>query len=339
MKYLRRVGLSLAVSILVVSLIGFALSVVTAKTVRNKETVKTWLQESGIYNQVTDSVLDQVRNRSQENLPANIDINNPEIKTIINEVFDQNLLKNVAEKLVDGTFAWLDGNVESPELAINLSEPKKQLADSLGLYAVQRVNSLPACTPLQLSAISMSSDPLSIQCRPPNVNAEQIRQEVTNNTIESLSFLPDNYTDTENTLANEAGNHEWSLAARDAYQKTAWLPYLFLGLILLSTVITVFISSTRKNGLFRAGGALLTSGVSLGIFSLLATRAPELLNKMFGRTADTNLDIASKLATVAAKDISSMMWWYVGLYLILGFAIVLLAKYLPALNPKPVNKK
>lgn len=321
MQYLRRIGLSLAGITLTVSLLGFAITGVLSNTVRDKEQIKSWLKESGIYDEMGNSIVNQMKKDSQSRLPDKVNTESPEAQAALNKAFNPEMLKGISEKLVDGVFTWLDSDSDSPNVNIDLTEAKTQLADNLSIYAIERINNLPACTPLQLGSMSAGSDPLTISCKPPSVNTDLIKQQVKGEVSKNLAFIPTNYNAGK---ATEGQN--WPEQIKSTYKITAWLPYVFCFLIVISVCVLIFLSSTKKNGAYRASAVFGLSGLGLIIFSVILLKAPKLL--MSSSNKDAGADIAKRLIEITSGDTGKLLIWYGVGYLIISIAGILIAKFL-----------
>lgn len=335
MKYLRRLGLSISTFVLAFSLFGFALSGALGQTIRDKETVKSWLEESGFYDEILDTVLNQIKSEGEAKLSGSVDLNNPEIRNIVNGVLNPDILKGLTERIVDGTYLWLEGETATPEYSVDLKNSKTQLSEALGLYASKRVIGLPNCTALQLGTMTAGIDFMAINCRPPKVTEEQVRQTVQTEVANNLGFIPDNYVSTDNLTKDENSNNIWPVQAQSVYQKSVWLPYVFGLLIVISMAGTIFLSSTVKKGLYRAGGASIAGALILGITSILFSRGPSSMASLLDRLNpnQANIDLMTNLLNVAGQDIGRILWWYIGGYIILGIILVLASKFLLALQP------
>lgn len=333
MIHLRRLGLSILTFILTVSLLGFAASGTMAQTIRDKEKVKDWLNESGFYDEIVNNLIEQAKAEGQEKLPSSVNLDDPAVQTIINDAFNPTLLQGLAEQIVDSTYLWLDGNTDKPEYKIALGDTKNQLASNFSTYAAQRVTSLPACTPVQMGALSTAEiNFMTISCRPTGVNSQQIEQSVRTEVLNGLTFLPDNYAANDTTLVQE--NNNWPTQLQKAYQQSVWLPYAFLFLAILSTVGVIFLSSTRRKGLYRAGGLYIGSSVIVALTSLVLMHGPSQFNNLLVNipASQANTELILNLVRVAGKDISRLLWWYVAGYILVGGGALLYAKLLLPLN-------
>lgn len=326
MKYLQKTGLWLATLVLVFSLFAFAISFTLSKTIRNKETVKTWLAQSGFYDELGSGLIEQASNGTDTLEGSSLD--NPEVQAIIRQSFNPALFQKIAESVLDASFLWLEGNTELIKVDVDLSQAKQQLAEGLSLYAINRMNSLPTCTALQMGAMTATNDPLTMQCKPIGYNTAQVQQEVRASVAESLNFIPDSYTN-QSLQSGQASGQILPEQAKKVYSLSGWLPVLFLVLLVLSGVGIVLLSVNRRKGMYKLGSGLLLVAISMGVLAIFLTKAPDILIKSLTTTSAGQgmSKVITELLSIACSDMAKFIWWFAGIYLLFGLGIVLIARF------------
>lgn len=299
-------------------LTGLAWAHVGTATIRNRETVKSWLVESGFYDNVVDTVLEAANQQESESGEADIPVDDPQIQAITKDAFSPGYLQENVEKVLDGTYAWLEGRTPKPEFIIDVSMAKQKLADGLANYAVSRAANLPACTPDQMAAMTDDYDALNATCLPPGVSpqaaAENLRYEILTNEefLGDTTFSGDDFKIEENGQKVAIADSQFR-RAQTVYKVTGYGPYIFGVLAVLMAAAVFFVSSTRRNGLRRVGIIFISSGLLLGLSYLAYNRSSSWLNSraqdLSGETS-AGRELAAGLVDVIGKDISSLLLWY-----------------------------
>ncbi len=331
MNVLRRVGLGIVGLILFTSLIAAAWADVAARTVRNRDTVKSWLTGSSFYNNITSAVLEGLQSVEGEQA-GTIPADDPVLQEQVRGIFTADFLQDNIESLLDGTYNWLDGDVAKPDFVIDLSDAKIRLASALGQYAAQRADSLPACTlPLP------DYDALNADCVPPGTTPELIASTVEAEFINNPEFLGDEVLTADNFHAPGEGQSATFFADPDtenirrAYQFSGWAAPILFFLALLSAVAIVLLSSTRQAGLLRSGILILGSGVVLGITYLFMSQGPKILNKLANENLDPNRPATQALIrdfiNVVSADIRGVMGVYALVFIAIGIVLITVSRF------------
>ncbi len=176
MQFVRKSFLVIAASLLPALLFATAFDIGVLHVVGNAASVKKILASSGIYNSIVSSALDQANNSSDKN--NNLNLTDPAIKAAAESTFDPTFVQNTTEKVIDGTYDWLNGKTTQPNFNIDLNTVKATFAIKVGDAAAARAATLPACP---ANSLPPSSDPFSAACLPKGITARQvvIRQETT----------------------------------------------------------------------------------------------------------------------------------------------------------------
>jgi hypothetical protein len=145
--------------------------------------IKTALDDSGLYNiAVTDLIQESQRHEdgsiatAAEELPTEQE----GVKQAVQKAFPPEMLEAQIGGVVDGVYAWLQGDSKNLSFEVNLSEAQPKLATYLADYAKERVAGLPVCGPEFVPTAEY--DALNASCRPaglePSMVAEQTRQKI-----------------------------------------------------------------------------------------------------------------------------------------------------------------
>lgn len=323
MKVLRRILLSFCSVLLGLSLIGLAWSHSLSATLRDQEVVKSWLVESGFYDELSSSVVDQVAQNSNENV-ANV-IENEEVQQIATDALDStNVLQGSVEQLLGSVYSWLDGGELPTTLSVDFAEASQQLSGGLGNYAATRAASLPECTQQQTMLLQASYDVWTAPCRPAQLSATQIGETAR---AEILSSIGTGETDVPTSEVFNPENQEQLEQVRTAYQRSRWLPYLFALLAIVSGAGLVFASSEQRKGLNRVGWITIVSGILVGLSALSISKGPTLARSAFKNTnqEQSTIDLVARIIETAGQDVSRILWRYGALYIALGLIATVVA--------------
>lgn len=263
---------SLLVGLLGLSLFGLASAQVGQATIHDREVVKGWFYESNFYEQIVDVVLEQAKQSEVDNKSiqsvagglADLPIDNPDIQLIAKEAFNGKFLQESVEKVLDGTYSWLDGSSEQLNFTVDLTGPKLQFATGVGSYVTDRLATLPVCAGAQATP---DYDAFTANCRPGYITATQAGDEYKTRLL-SDNFLKNPVLTADNLVVKKAdgtsvalAEHPNAASLKSAYQQSAQLP-LILGIIavLLSTGI-LLIDPLRWRSLRRVGYVFNVTGV------------------------------------------------------------------------------
>ena len=112
MHILKRVLVGISASLLASILLTFGFFWSLHQVIGTPGPVKTVLRQSGLYESGVGAALDQAqkdqKNDTNEN-KDNIPVNQPQVRTIIEQAFPPSFLQTQTEQVIDHTYAWLNG--------------------------------------------------------------------------------------------------------------------------------------------------------------------------------------------------------------------------------------
>lgn len=335
MQMLRKIFLSICAGILGFSLVALAWSHSLSATLRNQETVRSWLADSGVYEEIGSNVVDQMAQKAGDDLAAVAE--NDELQQIAADALDStNILQESIEQLLDNTYVWLEGGDPPRALSIDFSEASHQLAQGLGEYASKRAAGLPVCGPTQTMAMINNYDIWTAPCRPAQVSAVQIGDNAREEVLRSIN-VSDTNVEAGNIFGSNDGNPPEQI--RQAYQISRWMPLLFASLAIGSALAIVFVSSSRSKGLGRAGWTTILSGIIIGLSAFFVSKGPGTVRNALKDSEQSTIDMAVRLVETAGQDVARMLWWYGALAIALGLIAATIAKAISKPPIKPTNTK
>jgi len=266
MHILRRLGAVLCAFILVFSLWSLVWSTLFVTTVRNREVVKGWVNESGFYTNIVDVVLDSAKSDSDPN-STDIPVNDPQVQTVAKAALSSDFLKQTVEKALDDTYNWL-GSDQNLKFTIDLTEAKQKLINGLGDYAATKAASLPVCATNESAS---DFDAFTAVCIPRGLSAAAAGQQVKDQLASNQEFIKDPVIDTSDIkLKNEQGQEVTleeaipSDAIKNTYRSTGYAPVVLAITALLSIAGIIFLSISKIAGMRRVGYIFASAGALLG---------------------------------------------------------------------------
>lgn len=258
--------MGIAGAALVFFLFATAIDIGVLKVVGSPEPIKKILSDSGIYNSVVSSSLDQAK---QINGSTNeISLTDPIVRSTAESTFSPQFLQTTTNSVIDSVYKWLNGQTTVPDFKIDLSAQKAVFAEKVAQGAEQRAAGLPRCTTLpDLN----NYDALNATCLPPRLTPAQAAATIRNDVFSGEGFLNNPVIDASSV---KSANSDQSIfvdqlkSAPSDYRKIKATPFVFGLISLLSLLAVIFLSSSWQRGLRHAGFVLLVIGIFLVLFSL-----------------------------------------------------------------------
>ena len=234
--------------------------------------LKSTLKASGIYDIVVDKALDSAaKNAGQDN---SLPIDDPAVRTALKKALPPSQIQTWVEQLIDGTYGWLNSNDANPTFKLDFSGTKQNISDALGDYAVQRAQTLPTCTIQQLRALQASGgkiDAFQATCIPQGFDINTLRTTVQSQVLNNKDFLEKTTVSASDFPKNEQGKTVFETATpiRSGYKVLKVVPYILLGVALVSAISLVFLHDKRRRGIFVVGRTLVAVGTFITLSGLV----------------------------------------------------------------------
>lgn len=315
------------VSILLkLSLFNLALASAFTLVFGTPDLLKQSLRESKIYDSVVTNV---IKSSEEANRQEGFPVNEPGVRAAIDNAFPPATIQAYAEEFINGSYRWLNGEVEAPDFRIDLGPAKQKLAEGVGGYALQRYNNLPACTLAQLRTLSPQVDPLQVPCQVPGVSAEDARQEVVTAIASSDQFLADTLLtaedlpkDPDGKTAFDAINYLPGLA-----RLSRLAPWLLGALCLLLGAGLIALHDKKRSGFRSVGGTLAGTGLFVLISTLIVSYLFAQINKPDGVLRSTIPGGFQESMLSVIRSLNAAMNRYLIMfsivYLVLGVSMLL----------------
>lgn len=332
MNILRHIGAFIAGSILTFSLFTLVFVVGFLRVATQPDKVKSIIKDSGIYSSavsgvIEESLKEQAKDQSGEEKLEDIPLDRPEIKAAAEKAFTPEFLQTSTEQFIDGTYRWLDGEVEKPDFSIDLSDAKDTLFDNIVTYAKERTETLPACEP---GEIPEEVDIFNAECVPAGFNIDseiaRVRSDLDNGEfLEDTTLTADDIGKKEGQPAGATFTDNLAQLPR-AYQNIQLAPLFLAGLAALAALMIIFASVTKRKGMRRVAITLVAAGLIL----LIGTVALDAGLSRAQNAAIGSEDVGAfkdnivRFSNGVAKEIKEPYLMYGGIYAGLGALIILL---------------
>jgi len=285
MVWLRKGIVHLLSLVLLLSLLGMAFATSATKTLTHPAKIETLLSQSKLYDAFINNALKQAQQSDSTGAAGSISLDNPTVQQAARAAFTPQLLQNDVNTFLTSNYAWLEGKTSKPAFTIDLTAPKQNFANQVGKDVETRLASLPVCSVAQLQQLQNTPqlDPLSVTCRPPNLNPSAEGALVTDQLNNNSSFIKTKNITADSSNLNPSGQsqpyYQKFSKAPKLYQLAVKLPWVYAGAAVLSTVGIIFIATRRRKGLRRVAIVLTEAGILLVATKFIADTAFKRLEK------------------------------------------------------------
>lgn len=267
MRHLRKVAYVLDRTVLRIVLFAIATAVPLVLVFGTPDALKGSLEKSGIYNFEPEDILQREQQQPGASLGMNeeLSISDPVVKKAFSEALPVQRVQQITEEAIDGTYAWLRGDTQTPDFIIDLSQEEQMFIEAIADGAVERVNGLPDCSIAQLQALN-EINPFTVDCKPP-VSTEEVRRQVSSD-LEQQNLIEDTVITGEEALTEIKRYDSVGLVQGlpTIFQLKELMPLLFVAMTVLSAGI-VLLSETKRKGTRSLGFLYL----GMGIFTAIIT--------------------------------------------------------------------
>lgn len=231
--------------------------------------LKVWLAESGIYPAArTMIVTETTKDNSVQESSDEVTFSDKLIERSLNRALTAEYLQSAAEQFIDGTYAWLRGDVQVPSYNIDVTVLKTDFANEVAASARKRLVSLPPCV---LADQATTTDPFKTNCNPPKDITQKELARLKKEIVASKDFLPADITAATTNISQDSQAAEstpWYQGAAQfprIFQLTMIAPYVFSVLAVILAVVIVFASQTKRRGAKTIAITTLTSSAALAL--------------------------------------------------------------------------
>ncbi len=317
--FLRKAGIIAVSWLLGLFLFVAAGAMVISFVAGDPATVKNAIAQSGAYDHLIENSLNTALESVDKKNTSDIPLNDPIIRDSLVRAYSPTVIRTNSEKLIDGTYRWLDGSAAQPDFVLDFSASNDLFIEEAGKRLESRLRGLPPCTAQQLSQ-QQKMNAFKATCVPPGIDITPLIQQAKSNLRSSKNLLPDNKI-TADTFKQAGESQNVFVAAGNAprqFQLLKQIPWILLGLTVIFALLVVFLYPVRDEGIKRLGRILTINGVmiimiALGLYFVQAAIGGQKATGTNQLSRDLTLPILAEFAKAAAK-----------VYLIFGAVTVLI---------------
>jgi hypothetical protein len=251
------------------------------QTFAQPHTVKNWLANSGVYGGIVEEVskLATIQQKQENSL---VQITSDDITGVAKDSFPVSSIKNDSENVIDGFYGWLKGNTSSPEFSVDFTSRQAAFAREMTDKLAVKINALPACSTTGRYSIQ-AFDPFKADCKPKGADVTAGLSSFEKDLAVSKDILPQMVYSQKDIKLKDSQGQQVGIAtafswAPEAYKGLLWGPWLIALLTILAALSLIFLSSSRRKGLYRVAGGLLFVGVIMLVSGFLLRPAFDKLN-------------------------------------------------------------
>lgn len=317
MNYLRKSAVIIAGIFLPPILFSFGFLLAFGHVFGTPDRLEHALEQSDIYEAAVASLVRQTGAEGEQTVPGEggIPSSQEAVQNAVTQALPSETLHEQTTEVLDGVYAWLQGDTTQLEFQVDLTGIQSQLATSLSEQARTQASQLPVCGP-DIAVSPQDFDPFEAECLPagtdPNAVAEKTRQEVT-----SSELFKDPVLDASD-IKGDSGKPLQEQLKPLADVHRAVRGFTLAGGILsaILAIAIVFLSTPVHAGLRRLGIILFSVGAVSAGLALVGALAMKAVVDAVTRASgeDAVQSAAAKAVQLLTNDIRT--WW-------LGFGLVL----------------
>jgi hypothetical protein len=295
MNFLRAIIASLLSLICTLAVSTFVTLQTLNTTVLDRGEVKTWLDKSGMYNNLLTTTLDNNAAAQQELSSGSSSIvSADDLKKALGQTFNASYVKQATEKAIDSTYNWLDGNASTISFEINTTDKKADFTNNLSAILEPQLAQLPRCA--SVAQFQSNNPPCLPAGTTPKQAADELatdaanqanifQQPVTSQTVAESSPKQSSSSLTDNSTAQQARR-----IVSDLKNWLLWLPIIAV----VSGALMVLLSQHRLKAAKHLAGRLTVGLVITCLAGLLIANVGSTLSLTGTATAQTNDQVTLK---------------------------------------------
>ncbi len=334
MQFVRKLLLVLITPLLPLLLFALAFDIGVLRVAGSPEPVKKILADSGVYNSVIPSALDQAQKASSGG--SEVSLTGPAVKSAAQASFTPAVVQQSTEKAIDGIYNWLNGKTPKPDFNIDLSGTKANFANGVAQAAQAKAASLPACP---AGRPPTSVDVFSATCLPRGFSPTQAANQAKNDVLSGQGFLEHPVITADSVKGSNPNQSIFEGQFKNApkqFQRVKKTPVILAVLAVLAIGGIIFLSPSRRQGLRHVGVTLAAIGLFMLAFAWVLNWGAA--NKLTPNIKLDNVVLQSnvrKVVTDVAQKIDQNYWTFGVAYAVVGALAIAGAMYLGPRGKQP----
>lgn len=316
MPIFKRILLAVILPILPLLLFGIAFSYGLNKVIGNPESVKEILNKSGIYENLIPNYLNSANKKGGSEISIALD--DPNVKEAAEKAFTPEFVKESSEKIIDGTFTWLNGKADKPTFNIDLTGVKTAFAVNAGAAAEQKAATLPRCSSRNTPA---EFDAFTATCLPTGITPASAAARTQSEILSGQGLLEDSAINAGSLKAEGTNDSvfEQMQSVPKVYQQAKKMPLYLAVLAIIVIAAIIFLGVTRVKGIRQVGFTFIGVGLAMIALSyIVGSGAIELVNLKNNALAGDIKNLIKDLSDAVAANYRL----FGGIYTALGLIAV-----------------
>lgn len=268
---------------------------ILAQTVLNPTTVKKWLDESGSYTTLAETIVPMLATGEDATAPSNKLVTPEMLKRAAKASITPNDVKAKVEPVIDATYAWLDSKSPEVTFSVSVGTESERFLQALRREVRSKLETLPECGgTIDIRELEQAS------CLPWFVSAESATDSVMTRIEQRDIFRDKEITPDSLSTSNPAS------ASNRLPEIVSLLWVVQLIAMPVAGVVALFVIAKRRaTGLIAVGISLLLPGIALLIVGLLSYSSGAAIVSGFVEKSEF-ATIAAPLGTTVAKSLASV---------------------------------
>lgn len=303
--------------------------------------LKSSLAEARVYEDIVPAVLQTVAkdtetmDHNQNSQNTNDPFRNPEIRAVVRESVDPEILKTQTNAGIDAVSNWITqpGNNKRLQFTMDFQPVKEKLIADLSDYAFNKTSSLQPCT--APTSGTNDQDLLVFQCRPPGIDRASVEQSLREQ-LEDVDL-----TVTEKTLQKDgqAPLEERLTPVKKSYGLLKTVAVVSLVASVLAALLYIVAHRPLSTALYGLGKSVLSSGLlilipAFVVFIIASKRfVPGSLDQ------EPLARLAAVFTNVFIRKIASILMIWGSALSVFGLILVILERKQVAANTKQMKER
>ena len=259
MRIVRLFGSILSVLGLHLALTGLLVALLFAHFFATPNRFQESMEQAGVYSAITDEAATQIAEQSPNFTSDSGDMS---IEDIVRDSLDEAIIQQEVEQALENIYEWLRGETEELAFSLDFSDVREDIAEAIGAAFLSELEALPPCTsPAQVAG---ATDLQDLDCIPPGIDPEEEADRLVASLLASDNFLPEASLGADELFAdNEHIGADSPVPMWFQRLDNALIPMIVA--VLLFSAAIVALAKSRRKGIRRVGGHLMSFGAFIAI--------------------------------------------------------------------------
>lgn len=288
MVFIRAFFRGLVLLIILLAVAGWTFAATLQSTLFHRETVKSWVEKSGAYENVVKTI--EIRQ-----VDATGKVDDAMLREAIGATFPPAYIQEQTEVAIDAAYNWLKGDASGISYSIPIHEKRNDFVNNLATLLETKLQNVPQCS---------SSFDISVECIPRTYTLETYAASIAKQTADDSDLFEEPITSGDMQPAGAISS--LPVLAR----MTATMMWLLPLVIILGGVAYVALSHERLKAVATIGTRLVFGSfllVVIGVLGWAFGGSLDLASRLFGGS-DTTL-VAMLVEPVMQQAVVSVGMW------------------------------